>query len=69
MFGALSDLADAATNLTKAAVGVALTPVTMATDIVAMASGADDDEEDFHRTDKMLDNVAECVDKVFHPED
>lgn len=57
------------TNLTKAAVGVALTPVALAKDVVTLPARAMDDEHPFKSTKAMLENVGECVDEATKAED
>lgn len=57
------------TNLTKAAVGVALTPVALAKDVVMLPARACDLEHPFKSTKAMLNNVSECVDEAIKPEE
>lgn len=49
-------------NLTKAAVSVAVTPVTLVADVVALPfDAADGDKPAFSRTGKMLTNAGNCT--------
>lgn len=56
------------TNLTKAAVATALTPVAVAVDIVKLPSTAYNNEPAFGETEKMLKTAGECVEKAVEPE-
>lgn len=56
------------TNLTKAAVATALTPVAVAVDVVKLPSTALNNEPAFGATAKMLETAGECVEKAVKPE-
>lgn len=61
MFGMLS-------NLAKAAVSVAVTPVTAAVDAVMLPVDATEGEDVFKRTGAMLKNAGDCVQQAVKPE-
>ena len=58
------------TNLTKAAVSVALTPVTVVVDTLMIPGDACDmsDPAPYGRTGRLLSNAAECVKQAVQPE-
>lgn len=55
-------------NLTKAAVSVAVTPVTLAADVLAIPLDADGNKQPFNRTGAMLNNASECTKEALKPE-
>lgn len=55
-------------NLSKAAVSVAVTPVTLIADTVAVSIDADGNKPAFHRTANMLSNAGECTKEALKPE-
>lgn len=57
------------TNLAEAVVSVAVTPATLTMDIVALATGADNETEEFHRTDGALENAIDCLEAIIHSND
>lgn len=55
-------------NLTKAAVSVAVTPVTLVADVAALPfDAADGDKPAFSRTGKMLVNAGKCTNEALKP--
>lgn len=56
------------TNLTKAAVSVAVAPVAVAVDVVKLPVTADSLENPFKHTEKVLNNAGECVNEAIKPE-
>lgn len=61
MFGML-------TNLTKAVVSVAVTPVTLAADVAMMPFDATENKDMFSRTGDMLSNAKDCLDEAVKPD-
>ena len=56
---------DALTNLTKAAISIAVTPVAFAIDVVTLPISAEKGEEHpFQRTEKVLGNIGEKIMKT-----
>lgn len=56
-------------NLAKAAVSVALTPVALAVDIVKLpATTLDPHKRPFEETEGMLGNAGDCVKEAIKPE-
>jgi len=61
-------LLNAFTNLTKAAVSVALAPVAAAVDTVMIPGDAVNDRTPYGRTGSLLSNAADCVKQAVKPE-
>jgi hypothetical protein len=55
---------DILSNLTKAAVGAALTPVAVLADIVTLPASAYNGTETWEATEKRLNQISESVDKA-----
>lgn len=55
---------DTLTKLTKAAVAVTLSPVALAVDIVTLPVSAENGDEPFKRTEKLLSSAGENVSKA-----
>jgi hypothetical protein len=55
-------------NLTKAAIGVAVTPIDAVIDIVTLPESAYDDTDPFARTKKRLKQAGEAFDEAVKPE-
>ena len=54
-------------NLAKAAVSVAVTPITAAADLVMLPKDAVDRGDVFHRTTDSLKNAGECLKEATKP--
>jgi len=62
-------LFDALTNVTKAVVAVAVSPMALAVDIVTLPASADDfNKGPFDRTGKLLSTAGECISKAVEPD-
>lgn len=61
MFGMLS-------NLTKAAVSIAVAPVAVAVDVIMLHADAEGNKDAFSRTSDLLSNAGDCVDKAIKPD-
>jgi hypothetical protein len=57
------------TNLTKAALNVAVTPLAVAKDIVSLPVTAYEDKNPFESTSKVLDNVSKSLNKALDPDE
>jgi len=55
-------------NLAKAAVSVAVTPVMLVADVVTIPDSAMNNTAPFKRTADMLQNAGECIDRAVTPE-
>lgn len=56
-------------NLTKAAVAVAVTPITLAVDVVAIPFDSTNDKDFAHRTTKKLEQAGRAFDAAVEAED
>lgn len=54
-------------NLTKAAVSVMLTPITLAVDVCTLPESAYNDRHPFSRTGQMLTNAGKCAKRALEP--
>lgn len=61
MFGMLS-------NLTKAVVSVAVTPITATVDILMIPVDAESNNDAFHRTTGVIKNAGDCFNEAVKPE-
>jgi len=55
-------------NLTKALVSVAVTPITATVDLLALPIDANSNEDAFHRTSKALKNAGDCFNEATKPQ-
>ena len=55
------------TNLFKAMVSIAVTPLTVVVDIATLPGSAMDNKDAFHRTSKLLSNASKCLDEAIKP--
>ena len=54
-------------NLIKAAVSVAVSPVAFVVDVVTLPASAFDNKDDFHRTGALLSNASKCIEEATKP--
>lgn len=59
---------DALTNVAKAGIAVAASPVALVADIVTLPAAAYDDKPPFGRTGKMLNAAGKCITEAVKPE-
>ena len=55
-------------NLTKAAVSVAVTPAAVIADVLTLPASAHDNTAPFRRTAQLLNNAGVCVQKAVEPD-
>lgn len=55
------------TNLLKATVSVALTPVAFVADVFTLPASADNNTPAFEKTGQLLKNAGDCVNEALKP--
>jgi hypothetical protein len=58
----------ALTNVAKAGIAVAVSPVTLIADVVTLPASAHDNKDPFHRTGRMFSAAAKCINEAVTPE-
>lgn len=56
------------TNVAKAGIAVAVSPVALVADIVTLPASAYDNKDPFHRTGRMFGAAAKCINEAVAPQ-